>query len=134
MSDNSQIYFIVEEPVGEAVEPTRGERDGRTDTGGGFGPPRRSRVDAIARYARQQRVGINAAELKEQMQELQAVVNELFDPSSPSIDSPTSSGLRLEEVTLSVQVNAKGQLSILGTGGELSGSGGITLKFARPKS
>ena len=134
MSDDSQIYFLVEEPVDEVVVPIEGERDGRTDTGGGFGPPRRSRADAIARYVRRQRVGIDAAELKAQMQELQAVVNELFAQSSPSVESPASSGLRLEEVTLSVQVNAKGQLSILGTGGELSGSGGITLKFARPKS
>lgn len=133
MPDDSQIYFIVEEPVSALDTPSEGERSS-SDTGGGWGTPRPSRVDAIARYVRQQRVGIRAGDLKAQMQDLQAVVNELFVQSAPSIDSPSSSGLRLDEVTLSVQVNGKGQLSILGTGGELSGSGGITLKFKRPQS
>ncbi|MEO1619797.1 MAG: hypothetical protein AAFU53_02055 [Cyanobacteria bacterium J06632_3] len=134
MTDNSQIYFIVEEPVSEAVAPSEGERDSRTDTGGGWGKPRPSRVDAQAHYVQKQRIGVKAETLKTQVEELRAVVNELFAQSPSSIESPSSSGLQLEEVSLSVQVNAKGQLSVLGTGGELGGSGGITLKFKRPKS
>lgn len=134
MSDDRQIYFIVEDPATETVVPVEGERDGRTDTGGGWGStPRRSRVDAL-RNIGQQRVGVKAEALKAQMQTLRAVVNDLFTQDSQALTAPSAHGLQLEEVTLSVQVNAKGELSILGTGGELGGAGGITLKFAKPKS
>ena len=134
MADERQIYFIVEEQVAEEVEvPVEGTRDGRTDTGGGWGAPRRSRVDAIARHIQQKRIGVSANALKAQVQELRAVVNDLFDQEPQAEANQPSHKLQLEEVTLSVQVNAKGELGILGTGGELGGSGGITLKFARPK-
>jgi hypothetical protein len=41
-------------------------------------------------------------------------------------------GLQLDEVELSVEINAEGQLSIVGKGGKLGNSGGMTLKFMRP--
>lgn len=135
MPDDNQIYFIVEEPVIEEAVTREGERNSR-DTGGGWSPeqPRRSRVDAIAQHFTRQRVGIDSGKLKKQMQALVATVNELFDTTQPDPIAEPAHGLQLEEITLSVQVNAKGELSILGTGGEIGGSGGITLKFARPKS
>lgn len=37
----------------------------------------------------------------------------------------------LEEVTVSVEVSAKGKLSLLGTGGELAGKGGLTFTFKK---
>ena len=39
--------------------------------------------------------------------------------------------LRLNEVSLTVEINAEGGLSILGTGGKLGGKGGMTLKFTK---
>lgn len=53
--------------------------------------------------------------------------------SKPQLSAQMPPLVQLEEITLSVQVNAKGELSILGAGGEMGGSGGITLKFTRPK-
>lgn len=42
--------------------------------------------------------------------------------------------MKLDEVTLSVEINSKGQVAILGTCiGEASGKGAITLKFKRPE-
>ena len=133
----SSVFVLFVQPRSLLSNPLlsfEGARDGRTDTGGGWSKPRPSRVDAQARYVQKQRIGVKAEALKTQVEELRAVVNELFAQSSPSIESPSSSGLQLEEVSFSVQVNAKGQLSVLGTGGQLGGSGGITLKFKRPKS
>ncbi|HEX3783209.1 MAG TPA: hypothetical protein VHX38_26375 [Pseudonocardiaceae bacterium] len=40
-------------------------------------------------------------------------------------------GFTLEEVQIAVEVSAKGQLSILGNGGELASKGGMTLTFKR---
>ena len=136
MPNDDQIYFIVEEPIVEEVITVEGERSGRNDTGGGWGnAPRTSRRDALIELERkQQRVGIKASVLKAQMQEMINVVNDIFDQDPQGLERQSNSGLKLEEITLSVQVNAKGELGILGTGGELGGAGGITMKFARPKS
>ena len=131
MPDTKQIYFIVEEQIAEEV-PVAGRRGG-DDTGGGWDTPRRSRREAIVAYEQKKRVGIKASVLKAQMQEMVQVVNEVFAEDSQEMTSEESGRLRLDEITLSVQVNAKGELGILGTGGELGGSGGITLKFVRPK-
>jgi hypothetical protein len=39
--------------------------------------------------------------------------------------------MQLEEVELVIEVNGKGQVSLLGTGGELGGKGAIMLTFKR---
>lgn len=38
---------------------------------------------------------------------------------------------QLDEVTVSVEVSAKGQISLLGSGGELAGKSGLTFTFTR---
>lgn len=40
-------------------------------------------------------------------------------------------GFALDSVTLTVEVSAKGQVSLLGTGGELAGKGGLTFTLKR---
>ncbi|MEU5632772.1 hypothetical protein ACH47C_13975 [Streptomyces rishiriensis] len=40
-------------------------------------------------------------------------------------------GYQLREVTVSAEVTAKGTLSILGSGGEVGGTGGLTFTFTR---
>ncbi|MDX2212201.1 MAG: hypothetical protein SFY66_02820 [Oculatellaceae cyanobacterium bins.114] len=40
-------------------------------------------------------------------------------------------GMELDEIELSVEVNAEGQLSLLGSGTKFGGSGALTLKFKR---
>ncbi len=55
-----------------------------------------------------------------------AIVNDLFSQAD------TSTGLRLDEVELSVGISAEGQLSLVGNGGKLGNTGGIKLKFTRP--
>jgi len=39
---------------------------------------------------------------------------------------------KLQQVQISVEVSAKGQVSLLGTGGELAGKSGLTFTFAVP--
>ncbi|MEO0768510.1 MAG: hypothetical protein AAFY72_03615 [Cyanobacteria bacterium J06649_4] len=131
MTDETPIYFIVEEPIAEETVVVDGERSGG-DVGGGWGR-RPSREDAKRKLG-QQRVGIKPSVLKAQLQQMKGVVDDVFTEDAQNTTSETRSGFQLEEITLSVQVNGKGELSILGSGGELGGSGGITLKFTRPKS
>jgi hypothetical protein len=43
-------------------------------------------------------------------------------------------GFSVDEVQLTAEVSAKGTVNMLGTGGEVGGSGGITITFRRAKS
>ncbi|MBD2093573.1 hypothetical protein H6F90_00190 [Trichocoleus sp. FACHB-591] len=123
MADNAaQIYLLTEVETIETVEVRSGVRDGSQDTGGGYGPPPiTEKVKTIVR----QRVPLDAAALKTQMNGLLQVMNEVFDQASQQ------TGLQLDEVELSVELNAQGQVSIMGNGGSLSDKGAIKLKFKR---
>lgn len=41
-------------------------------------------------------------------------------------------GYKLEEIELSLEIGAEGEIGLLGTGGKLSGKGSITLKLKKP--
>jgi hypothetical protein len=118
-SEQAGIWVTTEVEVSESVVET-GARSG-DDIGGGFGT---SAVQQI-RKSLTQRVRIGADDLKHQVGELLRVVADVFDQSR------REEGLQLEEVALSVEVTSAGQVSILGTGGKIGGSGGIKLTFKR---
>lgn len=123
MADDT-LWIVAE--TDEVKEPIDidGRRSGR-DTGGGFGPPRQV-FEAGQFVARRKRVPLDAKALKAQMQGMISTVNELFDQAT------TQTGLQLNEVELSVEINAEGQLSLVGNGAKVGNKGGITLKFSRP--
>lgn len=39
----------------------------------------------------------------------------------------------MDTITVSAEVNAKGKVSLLGSGGEMGGKGGLSFSFKRPK-
>ena len=117
MSEESTLYFVVEEPA-ETVEGERGSED----VGGGFGQVKQQVGNLIRK-----RVPISVESLNKQMDGLMTAVNQMFTQAQ----KPLQSGLELDEVELAVEVNGEGNLSILGTGGKAGGKGGITLKFKR---
>ena len=69
---------------------------------------------------------VSAEILKQNMTEFLSVVESAFEKAEQS-----QVKMQLEEVELVVEVNGKGQVSLLGTGGEVGGKGAITLKFKR---
>ena len=119
MSDNldKSVYFILEEPA-ETVEGRRSSED----VGGGFGQVKQQVGNLIRR-----RVPISVESLNNQMDGLMTAVNQMFIQAQ----KPLQAGLELDEVELAVEVNAEGEVSILGTGGKAGGKGAITLKFKR---
>lgn len=123
MTDSTaQIYLLTEVETIETVEVRRGERDGGRDMGGGFGLPQ---VTEQTKTTVRQRVSLDAIALKTQMNGLLQVVGDVFNLANHQ------TGLQLDEVELSVEINAQGQVSILGSGGSLSDKGAIKLKFKR---
>ncbi len=120
-NSTAQLWLITEVETTETVSVQRGERNS-DDIGGGFGTP--SSTETIKTTVRQ-RVPLDAAALKTQMQGLLQVVGEVFEQAGQV------SGLQLDEVELSVEINAEGQVSIFGSGGKLADKGAIKLTFKR---
>jgi hypothetical protein len=91
----------------------------------------KSGIDTGADYESGDRNGrkrsrLSADDLKQNMGEFLDVVEEAFDKA----EKPKSS-MKLDEVELSVEINGKGQISLLGTGGEAGAKGAVKLKFKR---
>ncbi|MBD2019500.1 hypothetical protein H6F43_04785 [Leptolyngbya sp. FACHB-36] len=120
MANESQLWLTTEVEVTETVEVTSGKRSS-DDIGGGFGKQIAKQVTKTV----QQRVPLDAVALKAQMNGLLSVVSDVFDQANQQ------TGLQLDEVELSVEINGEGQVSILGNGGKLSDRGAIKLKFKR---
>ncbi len=81
------------------------------------------------------RVGLKQAPIKPEQLEFEwnkllRVMGKLLAQTEQHIGSRSS--LKLDEVTMSVEINSKGQVSLMGVGGvEASGKGAIALKFKR---
>ena len=116
------LWFVTEIAAAETVEVVDGGR-GSEDVGGGFG----SSVVQQTRKSLTQRVQISAEDLRREIGNLMAVVGEVFDKARPE------AGLSLEDVELSIEISSEGQISILGSGGKISGTGGIKLTFKRQR-
>jgi hypothetical protein len=76
-------------------------------------------------------VTLDPAEVEAKMSAFVQSVGRIFHQANTQI--PEESGLRLEEVELSVKISGKGQIKLI-AGGEAGGEGGITLKFKRSDS
>ena len=111
MSEERGIWIVTDET---AIEE-----------GGKSGIDRGADYESDERKSRK-RSRLSAEDLKQNMGEFLDVVEEAFE----STEKPES-GMRLDEVELSVEINGKGQVSLLGTGGEAGAKGAIKLKFKR---
>ncbi|GGR74015.1 MULTISPECIES: Pepco domain-containing protein [Streptomyces] len=73
------------------------------------------------------RTEIPAAQLQARLHDFVATMRDVL------ASLPQGAGeFRLNEVTFSAEISAKGTVSLLGSGGELSGQAGITFTFTRP--
>jgi NTP pyrophosphatase (non-canonical NTP hydrolase) len=118
--EQGSLWFVTEVEAAETVEVIDGARSSE-DLGGGFG----SSLVQQTRKTLTQRVQISAEDLKREIGNLLAVVGDVFDQARPE------AGLSLEDVELSIEISSEGQISILGSGGKISGTGGIRLTFKR---
>ncbi len=121
--EQGSLWFVTGVEAAETVEVVEGARSSE-DVGGGFG----SSLVQQTRKSLTQRVQISAEDLKREIGNLLAVVGEVFDQARPE------AGLSLEDVELSIEISSEGQISILGSGGKISGTGGIKLTFKRQRA
>ena len=69
---------------------------------------------------------ISASTLKHNVGEFLEVIKEAFTQAEN-----TAKGIELSELECSIEINGKGQIGILGTGGEAGAKGAIKLKFTK---
>jgi hypothetical protein len=123
VDDQSIVFFV--ESIESSLEPPSGARDSR-DIGPQFSDKRYliQRVQGL--------VEIPVARLKQQVNQLVGMVGLIFDQAEQQVEQQRpDTRLHLDEIELTVEVNAEGQLGILGNGGKAGGKGGIKLKFTR---
>ncbi|MEM8809772.1 MAG: hypothetical protein AAGF01_27440 [Cyanobacteria bacterium P01_G01_bin.38] len=104
--ENQTLWIVTETEVADEAIEIEGRRDGGFDTGGGFNPTRS--IEAVKTVFKRERVPLDAQALKGQMQGMLAIVNDLFDQANTA-----NAGLQLNEVELSVEINAEGQVRAL---------------------
>jgi hypothetical protein len=115
---HGSLWFVTEVEAEQSIEAVEGSRSSE-DVGGGFGVVQQTKRTLY------QRVQVDVEDLKREIGNLLAVVGTVFDQAR------NEAGLSLEEVELSIEVSSEGQISILGSGGKIGGSGGIKLSFKR---
>jgi hypothetical protein len=87
------------------------------------------RQDFANKVSKLKTISVDSATLKNEWNKTIQLIGHLIE----SVEEKESwkLGMQLEEVTLAVEINGKGQVSLLGVSGEANGKGAITLKFKR---
>lgn len=121
MSEDSIWIITAETPAPTSV--SEGGRDGGI---------RRGPFDEPAQLPIRRGVEVPAVKLEQGMSDFLQVVGRVLGHVQNR--SQELAGMELDEIELSVEINGEGQLSLLGTGGKVGGSSGMTLKFKRSQA
>ena len=124
MPENQGIWIITSETTSQepaSEEITRGSKSpGR---GYSYDDPRE---DAARIREIRNQDWVAAEELQSNTNQFLEVLGQTFDQAEQN-----NSKIQLDEIELTVEINGKGQVGLLGTGGEVGGAGAIKLKFKR---
>ena len=74
-------------------------------------------------------VEVSALALREKMSNFLQVVGSLFSQAEKQVKP--ESGIRLDEIELSVEISGSGEIKLIGSGVSTSGKGAVKLKFKR---
>ncbi|MBW4429618.1 MAG: hypothetical protein KME50_35985 [Nostoc desertorum CM1-VF14] len=75
------------------------------------------------------KVEVSVSKLEQEMAQFLHSVSRLFQRAE--VEAKKTSGMRLDEIELSVEINGEGKVSLIGNGAKAGGKGAITLKFKR---
>jgi hypothetical protein len=78
-------------------------------------------------------VQVDAEKLEQEMSRFLLVVDKVFTRAEQETQAKPGkkSGIQLDEIELSVEINGEGQVKLLGNGVKAGGKGGIKLTFRR---
>ncbi|NER97880.1 MAG: hypothetical protein F6J86_29220 [Symploca sp. SIO1B1] len=121
------IWIITEASEISVVEEPTGAKDGIGDTGGLLHQTQQptSKTPVSPRRG----VPVSAQKLKQEMAKFVQSIGDVLSQVE-QIDT----GMQLDEIDLSVEINSEGKVSLFGVGGKAGGKGAMTLKFKRRDS
>jgi len=119
-TDDQTIWIVT------ADTPLVGEDDGGKTGVSSENPYRKSPVSP-KRASKGSKISVQ--KLEAEMSKFLQIVGGLFNRAQKQVNQ--QSGLKLDEIELSVEISAEGEVKLLGTGGKAGTKGGITLKFKR---
>ncbi len=114
-ADNETIWIIT-------TETPQAKDDNGSKSGSSWRKP--SAITPVTKANK-----VSAQKVEAELSKFLQVVGGLLSRAQKQV--PPDSGLRLDEIELSVEVNGQGEVKFLGTGGKVGSKGGITLKFKR---
>lgn len=127
MEDTNSIWIVTDDTP--QISLPDGTKGGNT-RGGGWGEETRS-SDGIK--SAETAVQVDAEKLEQEMSRFLLVVDKVFTSAEQQTKakSANKSGMQLDEIELSVEINGEGQVKLLGSGTKAGAKGGIKLTFKR---
>ncbi|NET62141.1 MAG: hypothetical protein F6K47_40340 [Symploca sp. SIO2E6] len=119
-TDNETIWIVT------ADTPLTSDDDG-AKTGGN--PRNAYSKSSVSTKGASKGSRISVQKLEAEMSKFLQLVGGLFSRSQKQVNQ--QSGLKLDEIELSVEISGEGEVKLLGTGGKAGTKGAITLKFKR---
>ncbi|GAB4189309.1 MAG: hypothetical protein Fur006_30480 [Coleofasciculaceae cyanobacterium] len=119
--DNVETIWVVVDETHQAPE----EDGSRSVTSPGNPYSKRAVLPTEATKA----VQVSTQKLEAEMSKFLQIVSKLFSRAEKQVNP--QSGLKLDEIEVSVEINGEGEVKLLGTGGKAGTKGGITLRFKR---
>lgn len=113
------IWIITESPLDGARVSE--------DVGGVLRPPQYANPSIKVKSA------VPIEKFKEEMEDFVRNLGDIISSAEHQLEQQRTS-MCLDEIELSVEVNAEGQIGLLGVGSKAGGKGAITLRFKRGKS
>jgi hypothetical protein len=113
------------ETITIAVEPY----EDQTQTGSSVAHPRGWGGEAQSSKNMKQEKTLTVAELEQKMSGFLQMVGRVF--SSAEKEAKKTAGMCLDEIELSVEIGAEGEIRLIGSGAKASGKSAIKLKFKR---
>ncbi|AKG21753.1 Pepco domain-containing protein [Calothrix sp. 336/3] len=126
MTDTNSIWIVTDDiPQISLPDGKKGGIKG----GGGWG----EEIDTSEKKIIDNAVEVKAEKLEQEMSRFLLVVDKVFTHAEEQtqVKSGAKSGMQLDEIELSVEINGEGQVKLLGSGVKAGGKGGIKLTFRR---
>jgi len=122
MFEDNKIWLITDLPL-SSVQGARGSED----VGGLL------RQSQPTEPSVQIKTAIPVETLKKEMDIFLKDVGAIFSQAEQQLEKQETA-MQLDEIELSIEINAEGQISLFGIGGKAGGKGAITLKFKRKEA
>jgi hypothetical protein len=117
MREDREIWIITELPISSRYRSS-GDTSGRLEPSQSTEP------------STQLRSTIPVEKLKREMEAFLSDIGDIFAHSERQLEQQKTA-LQVDEIELSIEISAEGQVSLFGIGGKTGGKGAITLKLKR---